>query len=224
MSNAQKIPLVRSLSTFAQQKALDEIQKRGLALPGYVRAVNGSIVTVNFAVKDLTLPLVTMPVFGPEYVRYPVQVGDLGVAFPADVYLGGVSGLGGGVADSSLLGNLSTLVWFPIGNKNWSAVDPNATTIYGPNGVVLRDSNGQTTFTLTPSGLEIAAQTSITLTVGGKSLVITASGITIEGREFLAHNHTPGTMEAGGQPVVNDSGGSCEVLRAHNQPAPNRPG
>jgi hypothetical protein len=164
---------------------------------------------VAFDVTGVTLEQVTMPLFGPEYIRYPVQVGDLGACFPVDVYLGGISGLGGGTADDTLQGNLSTLVWFPIASKNWSAegIDPNALTLYGPNGVVLKDQQGLTVATLTSSGWVLNAQTNITLqTEGGTSIamnstaislssnghtiVINADGVVIDGKIFLLHDHT----------------------------------
>jgi hypothetical protein len=119
----------------------------------------------------------------------------LGVAFPASVYIGGVSGLGGGVATMALQGNLSCLVWFPIGNKAFSAVDPQAVTIYGPNGVVLRDSNSEASIALTPTG--------ISLNCGGHSIVINSTGVTIDGKVFLTHEHSgvqTGTGDTG--PVV----------------------
>lgn len=122
MSNEQKTPLTRTLPLLAQRKALAEIRKSGLSLPGHVTAVSGSIVTVSFDVQNLLLQPVDMPVFGPEYIRYPIQVGDKGVAFPASVYIGGVSGLGTGTATLTQQANLTTLVWFPCGNKNWSTV------------------------------------------------------------------------------------------------------
>jgi hypothetical protein len=191
------------LSTFAQKKALDEIAKRGLALPGHVIAVTGAIVTVNFDLLDVTLPQMAMPIFGPEYVRYPVQVNDLGVAFPASVYLGGVSGLGGGTADLTMRGNLSTLVWFPIGNKNWTAPpgsDANTLTLYGKTAVELLDSiAGNSSLKMT--------STSISLTCGGHNITIDSAGVHIDGRIFLAHEHTPGTYVVGGSPVTNNSGG-----------------
>ena len=126
MSNAQKTPLSRTLNKFSAQKALDEIEKRGQGLPGIVKSIDGSIVTINFQVSDLTLQPVEMPVFGPEYIRYPIQAGDKGVALPASIYIGGVTGLGGGIADTTLRGNLSTLIWFPVGNTDFFDVDPNA--------------------------------------------------------------------------------------------------
>ena len=192
MSRAQKTPLSRSLSTFAQKKALDEIAKRGMALPGHVVAVSGQIVTVNFDVDGVTLPQMKMPLATCEYIRKPVQVNDLGVAEPADVYLGGVSGLGGGTADLTPRGNLSTLVWKPVANANWPippGSDHNTLTLYGKTALLLLDSiAGNASIKLTASG--------ITLTVGSHSISITSSGITIgpnttiDGKVFLPHEHS----------------------------------
>jgi hypothetical protein len=200
MGNEQKTPLAQTLPLFATQQALNAINQLGIALPGHVLSVSGSIVTVNFDVTGVTLPQVTMPLFGSEYIRYPIQVGDKGVAFPASVYLGGVSGLGGPATAADFAvqqGNLSTLVWFPIANKGWSSVDPDALTMYGPNGVVLRDSGSNTVLTLTPSGLTVTsdtfsftATTSISFTVGGHSVVIDSTGVTIDGVLFLLHAHS----------------------------------
>jgi hypothetical protein len=203
VSSAQKIPYSRTAPQIAQKQALDLIAKRGQALPGHVVAVAGAIVTVNFDVSDVTLSQVQMPVCGPEYIRYPIQVGDLGVAFPASVYLGGVSGLGGGTADTTLRGNLSTLVWFPIGNKNWAGPpgsDASTLTLYGKTALELLDS-------ITGNGSIKMTSSSITLTCAGHTIVIDSAGVHIDGRIFLAHEHTPGTYVVGSSPVTNNSGG-----------------
>jgi hypothetical protein len=138
--NSQKTPLVRSLNQLAQRRALDAIQELGQALPCSVIAVSGSIVTVKFEVQSTyTLPSVTVPKAESEWIRTPTQVGDKGFVVPADTYLGGVSGLGGGTAGLSLQANLSALVFLPVASKSFSASDdPNAALIYGPNGVVIR--------------------------------------------------------------------------------------
>jgi len=189
--NAQKTHLGLSLNKFAEQKAQAQIQKLGKALPCSVVSVAGPIVTVAFeVVSEYTLPNVTVPIFGPEYIRYPTQIGDLGVVFPADVYIGGVSGLGGGVADMSQPGNLSALIFFPIGNKNWSATDNiNAVVVYGPDGVVLRDEGKTSTVTITPGNISMAA--------GGHTVVISSSGVVIDGKVFLTHEHN-GVQTGGG--------------------------
>ena len=143
--NWQKIPLARSLNQFAEKKIRGAMALLGNVLPAQVVSVSNSIVTVKFLLaattnSPYTLPNVTVPIAGPEYVRMPTQIGDKGVVIPSDVYLGGVSGLGGGTADLSLQANLSSLIFLSIGNKNFSATDdPNAVVIYGPNGTILRN-------------------------------------------------------------------------------------
>lgn len=199
MSSAQKQPYARNAPLLAQKQALDEIAKRGMALPGHVVAVSGQIVTVNFDVLDVTLPQVKMPLATCEYIRKPIQIGDLGVAEPADVYLGSISGLGGGTADLTQRGNLSTLVWKPVANAAWSmppGADANTLALYGKTALLLLDSiAGNASIKLTSSG--------ITLAVGSHSIVITASGIsigpntTIDSKVFLAHGHS-GVQTGGG--------------------------
>lgn len=220
MANEQKNPLALRLPEFVRHEIRNWVARNGKAMPGHVVAISGAIVTVSFDVTDLVLPLVQMPVIGAEYIRLPIQAqnlgtgyaGDKGGCLPFDYYMGGVSGLGSSpTADSSPQGNLANLIWLPIGSKSWSSVDPNAVTIYGPNGVVLRDSQSKTTSTLTPTGISDSAQdtysvtagTSITLSVGSHSIVINDSGVTIDGVAFLTHTHSavqPGTGVSG--PVV----------------------
>lgn len=163
--NQQKTPLARTLNRFAQARAADAIQLLGKALPASVVAVSGSIVTVKFELLSVyTLPQVTCPLFGPEYIRYPIQPGCLGVVFPADTYIGGVSGLGGGVADLTLPANLSALVFFPVGNANWTPPDdPNAVVIYGPDGAIIRDTGKKSTVTISPTGISMVTQGTVTI-------------------------------------------------------------
>ena len=173
-------------------------------MPCHVKAVDGAIVTVSFDIvstdpnQPVTLPDVTCPIFGPEYIRYPIQVGDLGVVIPIDFYIGGVSGLGGGVANFTQRGNLSTLVFFPIGNANWTASDDaNALVMYGPDGVILRPENTKDLVKVEPG--------KITLSINnGFRLIITATGITLEssdGTQSLildsANARSSGIFEAG---------------------------
>lgn len=198
MSQAQKTPFSRTLPLFAHRAALEEIKKRGDFLPGHVTAIDGQIVTVKFDIEGATFPGdLQMPLATSEYCRLPVQEGDLGVAIPSAVYLGGVSGLGGGTADLTLRGNLSALIWLPVANKAWSQVDPNALVLRGPNGVVLEDEDSQTTAVLTPDSFVVTAKTSITLQVGSHAIVIDSSGVTIDGKPFLTHKHT-GVQTGGG--------------------------
>lgn len=193
---SRKLPLGRTLNQIAMGRAEDAIQLLGKALPCSVVSRTGTIVKVRFEVNSVfTLADVVCPLAGSEYARPPIQPGCKGVAFPADAYLGGMSGLGGGVADLTRHANLSTLVFFPIGNTGHQTVDPNVHTIYGPAGVTLRDSGGAAVFQLTA--------TSMTLSVAGHSIVINNTGVVIDGRVFLTHDHS-GVQTGGGitGPVV----------------------
>lgn len=172
--NAQKTPFAQAINRFAEKKVYEAIQLLGKALPCQVTAVSGSIVTVKFLVNSpIELPQVTVPMVGIEYARPPIQVGCMGIVFPSDVGIGGISGLGGGAPDIfSVQANLSSLTFFPVSNKNWSATDnQNAYVIYGPDGVILRDLNSQTKFTLTPDGVTIDLQPGKSLTVNGQLVV-----------------------------------------------------
>lgn len=185
-SNVQKTPFVKSLNNFARSAAQSIVQLLGKSLPASVVDIDptNTIVTIQFQVQSVyTLPQVTCPVFGPQYLRYPIQKGDLGVAFAADAYLGGVDGLGGGTASLTQQANLSALVFFPVGNSNFSATDnANAVVLYGPDGAIIRDTASKAVATINPN--------EITLTCGGKTLTINASGITLDGVLWESHVHS----------------------------------
>jgi len=167
-SNVQKTPIGLSWNRFAQTKALNEIARLGKSLPCQVVKVSGSFVKVAFQIQavagatPITLDSVVIPMIGSEYARPPIQVGCKGVAIAADAYLGGMSGLGGGVASTVTPANLTALLFAPISNTGWTTVDGNAFVIYGPNGVVLRDSASGCVFTLTPSGITITGDVTMT--------------------------------------------------------------
>lgn len=206
MSQAEKIPLSRTMPKLVERGALDEIGALGLALPGHVVAVSGAIVTVAFDVAGATLPQVTMPVAGSQYVRLPIQIGDIGVAVPASVYLGGASGLGGGVATLYQRGNLSSLIWQPIGNKNWTAVNADYVVVQGPSGVQIQDMSGTVVATFDKSsGVSITFgsgaidmnSSETTLSFGSHSVVINSAGVTIDGILWDTHYHT-GVTTGGG--------------------------
>lgn len=200
----QKTPLSRTLTLFVQGMILKEIEKQGRALPCQVVAIDPShtVVTVSFQIQNVQMPQVRMAVGGPEYIRFPIQIGSVGVCFPVDTYIGQVTGLGTGVAGLTRRANLSTLVFFPTGNINFSATDnAQAVVLYGPDGIILRDSASQSKVTLTPADIDINAQTNLTgeagadigLTAGsqiefsvgstsflmnGSEIVMTAAGVT----------------------------------------------
>lgn len=192
--NSLKVPFAQSMAATINEKAAQAIGNLGLSLPCSVVAVNGSIVTVNFLIQQpvtvenpFTLPNVTCPIFGPEWIRYPVQVGDLGFVVPADAYLGGVSGLGGTMtADLSQPSNLGALVFFPIGNKNFAGpLDANKLELYGKTGVVIKDKQGGNVL------IDIDDSGNITITLGG------GGDLVVNGVSFLHHVHT-GVQTGGG--------------------------
>lgn len=181
--NAQKTPLGRSLNDFAQRKVAEAIWQTGRALPCSAVSADGALITVKFEVQSgFTLPQITVPLFGPRYIRYPIAEGDAGVVIAADAQLGAVSGQTSGASNLAAPANLGALFFVPLGNKGWPDVDPDAVTLTAPNGVVLQDDTGASTFVLTP--------TSITMGHGGNTIVINATGVFINGRQFLLHEHS----------------------------------
>jgi hypothetical protein len=210
-NNAQKTALAGSLNRFAEKKVLDALQLTGKALPCSVTAVNGAIVTVKFEITSgFTLPSVTIPQAMSKYVREPTQVGDLGVVVPADAYMGGISGLGGGVADLTQRANLSTLMFQAVSNKGWPAYDPNACVIVAPNGAVLRDTEGACILTLTPAG--------VTIVIGGSTLQISGTAIMATTGTFTVNATTidlNGTLNASGN---SDFGGGSKKVALDGDP------
>ena len=193
--NVLKTPPAQSINYLAQIRARDEIAISGRNLPASVVSVRGSIVKVKFELSSTapSLPQVTIPLFGPEYVRYPIQIGDKGMVVSADAYLGGLSGLGGGVADLTQRANLAALVFLPFAATNWSSVDANILTLYGPGGVTLRDTAATAKIEITSGNIKLSA--------GGHQIEISSAGVVIDGRPFLTHQHVgvrSGTDDTGG--------------------------
>lgn len=172
--NFAKLWLQKSQNQLAINRAAQEIQKQGRALPCRVTNVSGQIVTVEFELDTApwTLPPISIPKAESPWIIQSTQDGDKGVTMPADVYLGGISGLGGGTASFIRRGNLSALVFVPVGNTSTTPIDPNATQVQGPNGVILQTTTGPTSSIVTNSS-------GTTITFETTTLVINASGITL---------------------------------------------
>lgn len=192
IGNARSLPFQGSVNQAAVRRAADAIAQLGRSLPCRVTAVSGSIVSVKFEVNAAPwlLPPVTIPKGESQWIRSPTQIGDFGFTVPADVYLGGISGLGGGTADMSRRSPLTALVWVPVGATGFPDVNTNAACIYGPDGAVIRDSGSNSVFTLLPTqqtfqvGPNVTAtltETEISLAVGSMSVVVTAAGIALNG-------------------------------------------
>ena len=133
--NSQKTPLAQSLHKFAAAKAQDAVALLGKGLPCVVTSVIGpGVVTVSFAVATIPAPLpqVTMPVNKPAYIRYPIQVGDIGVALSADLRTGGLTGLGAGTPNlQDTVGNLSAMTFFFLGKSSEAFIDSSALDLNG---------------------------------------------------------------------------------------------
>src|SRR5580765_4170190 len=188
-NNVQKTPLARSLNVIAENKARQAINVLGQGLPCSVVAVlsatQTSIVTVKFELDPskipFTLPQVTVPMFGPEWIRYPTQVGDTGVVIPFDVKLGGITGLGSGLADLSTPSNLGALVFMPIAKSTWSKPeDLNKTIIYGPDGTIIRSKNGSASIHVDKDKIVIG--------VGSTNITITSAGVAVNSKQFTLPN------------------------------------
>ncbi|HHT0502685.1 TPA: hypothetical protein ACTW6W_003682 [Raoultella ornithinolytica] len=205
MTINQRLNFAKSMNNFAEEKIAEAMQLVGKVLPATIVSQSGKMVTVSFSLTNIpfTLPQVTIPLFGPQYVRYPMQPGDRGIVIPADTYIGGMSGLGGGVADLTQPANLSALVYLPISNTEWQDVDGQVVTAYGPEGVTLRDSGSNTTFLLKPDSIAISTPDSFTITVGGTVFSLTGSKWSLSGdaghlQDSVAST-SPAIMHAGWQ-------------------------
>ncbi|HFI5644358.1 TPA: hypothetical protein ACGQVP_005441 [Raoultella planticola] len=183
MSIDNKLNYASSMNRFTERKIEDALQKSGKVLPASVVKQTGNMITVSFELRDIpyVLPQVTIPLFGPQYIRYPMQPGDKGIVIPADTYIGGVSGQGGGIADMTPPANLSALVFLPISNTEWQDVDGQVVTVYGPEGITLRDSDSNTTFLLKPDSIAISTPDSFKVTVGETVFSLTGSKWSLSG-------------------------------------------
>ncbi|QGZ66353.1 hypothetical protein [Paraburkholderia acidisoli] len=212
-----KLWLQGNLNQVAITRAQQAIKSLGRALPCRVTSVTGKIVTVEFQMDTTpwTLPPITIPKAESQWLTEPTQIGDEGMTMPADAYLGGISGLGGGNADFRQRGNLTALVFVPVGNKSFSPIDPNAAQIQGPNGTILRTTAGASSIVTNTDGTTITCESTtlvvnasgITLTVGGQTftwggtqavstLPIKAPDVVLPNGAVNEHNH--GNVQNGG--------------------------
>lgn len=212
-ANALKTPLGAALIRTAAgqaQHAQDQVGKRW---PCTVSAVIGSgIVEVNFEVTGTPYVLnkQKVPIAYSEYVRYPIQVGDRGFCGAADLRLGQMTGQGGGAPQvGDRPGNLTGLMFYWLGNANWTApIDPDAVEVYGvgSSGVILRDGKNTVVLTLTSDGLTIATNGMPVTVSGGGDVTVTDGGDVVAAGISLT-NHTHSDVESGsddtGPPVAS---------------------
>ena len=192
----EKLWFGNSLNQAAIARASDAIMRTGKSLPCIVQAVQGSFVTVAFAVdaSPWVLQAVTIPKAEGPWIRSPTQVGDPGVAISADVFLGNISGQTAEVPNMRRPGNLGALMWLPVASKAYPAVNPNQAIAVGPDGAVIGTADGSTQIAIT-NGI-------ITITAGGKTWSFNGSGFTMS-TGVIAETHRHG----GVQPGSGNSGG-----------------
>jgi hypothetical protein len=135
---------VQSINTAARRSAQTMIGLMSRSLPASIESVNGSIAIVKIEIiGDVTLPQIEVPIVGTEYVLEPFQKGDKGVLIPCDADISAMCGFGENVADLSRTGNLSSMIFFPIGNKKWKNADADMLTLSGLSDVMIRDKSHQ---------------------------------------------------------------------------------
>ncbi|HDX9293770.1 TPA: phage baseplate protein [Escherichia coli] len=160
MSNAQKLPFLRTLSEMMTSSGNQQAELKGRELPCHVVDVSGQIVTVQFDMlpEGINFPQITIPVATFPYIRYPIQPGDRGVTIAADVSLRGVSGLGTGMATLSYSMSLTPLFFVPLANKDWSDEDPQKIVLYGPDGAILKTEDGSSSVTVAPEEIRLKSK------------------------------------------------------------------
>ena len=199
---SHRIFLQQDLQSLVLRAVHTVMDVMGKSLPCHVIETAGQIVTVAFDMPvgaPWILPQITLPVASSPYDYIPLQVGDTGFTVPADAYLGGISGLGGGQATWARPGNLDALVFVPVGKQSFTASNASARIIQGPDGWIAQTTQGTTCtavgnqngITLTYGSTQIVMNSSsITLTAGGQTVTLDSSGFAIGGIEFGTHEHT----------------------------------
>jgi hypothetical protein len=126
-------PINYSLSRHTNQKSNDFQLIDSKGIPCHVVKVEKDIVTVAFDTHNgvWTVPTMKMPQAFSSYARDATQVGDHGYAVRSNYYLGGNSGLGGGVADYGPRGNLTPLTFHPISRTQSQTRDYDQYTVTG---------------------------------------------------------------------------------------------
>jgi hypothetical protein len=220
---SQKIPLAVSLANFTEQAVQEGLSGLGQVYPCTVKSVGvdgegNTVVTVNFEINPvsstgtkITLPEVTMPIAESKYVRLPVQVGDQGIAVAASVRIGGITGLGTGLAPLAPASNLGALVFLPVSNTAWNTLDPNAVVISASNGAIIRTDDGKAVITIADDKITIAYQ-SINLVINGSNVTINGN-LQVNGTISATGDISSGsvTLKTHTHQVVGVQGGSSTI-------------
>lgn len=171
----------------------------GKTWPCTIKTVGNQTVTVSFdGVSTWPVQNMTIPVAQSRYQRLPLQAGDQGLAMTADTFLGSITGGGGAPVLGRSYGNLSRLVFVPVGSSAFPApADLSSHLIQGPTGVTLQTLDGTCKLVLTSTGvvITIGAQT-FTLSVSGMNVAqgdVTVGSTNISSVNHLHTSESPGT-------------------------------
>jgi hypothetical protein len=141
----QKFHFGQQLSEAARGGAEAMISLLGKSLPASIESVNGSMAKVRIEINsDFVFPLIEVPIVGSQYVRAPFQKGDKGAVISIDASIAAMIGMSNTAADLGEPGNISALVFIPLGNAGWVSVDSKTLVLTGLTDVMLRNDSHQT--------------------------------------------------------------------------------
>lgn len=213
MSINTKKPLNTSLPRAMRERIADGKFISGQEWPCTVVSVAGAIVTISFNVEsDFTLPQVICPIAESRYVRLPIKAGDQGLAVAATARLGGVTGLGSGLAPLSAPSNLGGLVFVPLGNAAWATIDPNAVVIQAPNGSKILTDDGASEIIVDTGQVKIT-QGDVTVEIQGGVVTVTADHVVINASDstFNGNAIVNGDLTVSGDAAVTGAV-SCATM------------
>ena len=168
----QKFSFQKNLGLIAQQQAKAVVSQLGQSLPCTVVSVAGYMITVkiDLLAAAYNFPNITVPLAASRYTTEPIQQGDQGILIPCDASIAAISGQGS-VSDTSQPGNLSALIFQPVGNVKWNGTNPQIHYITGLADVMLRDTAHQVTLEgENTAWLSLISQINTLLTVIGPLL------------------------------------------------------
>ncbi len=207
-SQSRRLPIQQNVNQAAVNRAAEVLTTKGLGLPCKIVTANDQTVTVEFTVANVTLPNMTLPIAEPLYSRAPYQVGDRGVALPADAALHEASGQSTTQPKFQACGNLGALFFFPISNVTWPASpNKNMYLLQGPAGFLIRSLDGTVSVTGTQGSNLVLAyggnnatinSSGVTISGGGSNVSITSSGVSISGTTV----NITGILNVNGQPYL----------------------
>jgi hypothetical protein len=199
-----RTPLVSALPVAVRTQLADAMQLMGKSLPCHVVSAAGPLITVAFDLAPTvwTLPQITVPLFGPEYVRYPIQPKDKGFVCAVDTPVGFSSGQASTPPDLSQPANLEALYFMPVGNATWQAVDGQSVVLYGPNGVTLRDTNSGALIVLHPTEITITIGECVTTITSDSITMVAPTNITLQAPTITLDGMLTQGTESGGYPAT----------------------